>query len=260
MHLKVIACEVLAREVYYCAARAINTVDIELMPQGLHDNSDICRERLQPAINAASPEVFDAVLLGYGLCSNAAVGLRAGCVPLVIPRAHDCITLFLGSHERYEEQFRQRPGTYYYTSGWLEHTSRGGDRPVYAQKSGLARWLAYEELVEKYGEENADYISQTMDQWETHYTHGVLIRFPFDGYLGVEDKVREICAEKGWTYDAIPGDLTLIQDLLDGKWACPESAATDEGDDRFLVLQPGASIEACHDGNILRMRPAGALP
>jgi len=38
----------------------------------------------------------------------------------VVPRAHDCITLLLGSKERYAKLFGERPGTYWYSAGWLE--------------------------------------------------------------------------------------------------------------------------------------------
>jgi len=137
MHIKVLACEVLAREVFYCAARSANTIDIELYTQGLHDNANVCRETLQPRIDAAARGPYGAIVLAYGLCNNAVIGIEARAIPLVIPRAHDCITLFLGSKERYQTLFSQRPGTYYHTSGWLEYPDRGGDRVPYDPKSGL---------------------------------------------------------------------------------------------------------------------------
>jgi len=248
MHLKVIACEVLAREFFYCAACARHTVDIKLMPQGLHDNADTCRAELQAEIDAVSPEKFDAVVLGYGLCSNSLVGIRGGRVRMVIPRAHDCITLFLGSRERYARLFAQYPGTYYYTSGWLEYASRGGERVAYSQKSGLAARRAWQELVEKYGEENASYLSAAMSQWEQHYTHGALIRFPFMPHADLEARVRAICDENGWEYLEIEGNLKLMQDALDGRWRTAD----------FLNLAPGKEIEARYNDEIIGCRPHAA--
>ena len=84
------------------------------------------RERLQAAIDATDPGKHDAVALAYGLCNNGLVGLVARQLPVVIPRAHDCITLFIGDRQRYEEYFHANPGTYYYTSGWLECVKRRG--------------------------------------------------------------------------------------------------------------------------------------
>ena len=188
IHLKVIACEVAAREFFHCAARSVNTMDITLKPQGLHDSSDACRKELQPLIDAVDPKEYAALFLGYGLCNNATVGLRAGRVRMVIPRAHDCITFFLGSKERYARIFTRRPGTYYYTAGWVNVHERGGEHATFNQKSGLAKHMAYQELLEKYGEENAKYLFDSMSSWEAHYTHGALIQYPFTRHLGLEER------------------------------------------------------------------------
>ena len=242
MHLKVIACEVMARELFHCAARARNSVDIELCPQGFHDNAEICRGELQRRIDAVDPEQFQAILLGYFLCSNTVVGVGASRLPLVITRGHDCITMLLGSKERYRALFEERPGTYYFSSGWLEYPERGGKRIPYDERSGLAPQQSYQELVAKYGEDNAKYVAEMLGGWEQQYTHGALIDFEFIDGLPLEARVREICAQRGWEFIRIPGDLTLIQRWLDGDWS----------DDDFLVLQPGQRIAAAHDERIVR--------
>lgn len=245
MHLKVIACEVLGREIYHCAAKALNTTDISLFSQGLHDNSDECRRELQAQIDAVSPQQFQALLLGYGLCNNTTAGIRAGRVRMVIPRAHDCITFFLGGKERYARLFKKHPGTYYYTSGWLEYEARGGKRVSYMQNSGLAQRMAYDELVKKYGEENAQFLRESMSQWEVHYTHGALIQFPFTRRLGLEEKVKAICREKNWKYCEFRGNLRLMQDWLDARW----------NPKRFLVVDPGQEIRARYDDDIIECAP-----
>ena len=246
MHIKVLACEVLAREVFHCAARSTNTFDIELYTQGLHDNANVCRETLQPRIDAASDGPYGAIVLAYGLCNNAVVGIEARQVPLVIPRAHDCITLFLGSKERYQTLFSQRPGTYYYTSGWLEYPDRGGDRVPYDPKSGLQRpeHFQFEALVEQYGEDNAQFLWESMGAWKTHYTHGAYIAYPWLADLPFADRVRQICADNAWEYLELEGDLSLLQRLLDGQW----------DDAAFLRVGPGQRIAADHTGGIVVAR------
>ena len=52
MRLKLIACEVLARQAYYVAALAPHVVDIELIDKGLHDEPDRLRSHLQERIDA----------------------------------------------------------------------------------------------------------------------------------------------------------------------------------------------------------------
>ena len=118
---KLIACEIFYREVCLAVATAQNIVDIEFLSQGLHDieSTEMCA-RVQQAVDAADPEKYDAVLIGFGLCNNGLVGLTAHSLPLIVPRAHDCITLFLGSKERYQQIFDENPGTYFKTTGWVE--------------------------------------------------------------------------------------------------------------------------------------------
>ena len=105
MHIKFIGCEVLAREAYYCASKSKNTVDIQLFSLGLHSNPAEGNKIIQEAINNADNKGFDAIVIGYVLCSNMIAELKAGKTKLVVARAHDCITLMLGSHKRYMDFF-----------------------------------------------------------------------------------------------------------------------------------------------------------
>ena len=246
MHLKVVACEIAAREIYHCAARALNTVSIDLLSQGLHDNSDVMRQTLQEHIKAIDCSKFDALLLGYGLCNNGIVGLQAPQVEMVVPRAHDCITFLLGSKERYAEEFDSRPGTYYFSSGWIEYPDRKGEKPELMPSSGLgegyAKYRNFEKLVEQYGEDNARYLSEFMNQWEQHYTTGALVDFDFVKRLDFDRRVTEICMEKGWEFLRLQGSLDLLQDWLDGRW--------DQG--QFLRVPPGCFLKADYRNGIVK--------
>ncbi|MFH1022150.1 MAG: DUF1638 domain-containing protein, partial [Planctomycetota bacterium] len=128
MNLKIISCEIFYREMCALAARSPNRTDIEFLPKGLHDiGAPGMLARVQAAVDATGGKGYDAILLGYGLCNNGVAGLAARSAPLVIPRAHDCMTLFLGGTARYLEYFYAHPGTYFQTTGWLERGSAGED-------------------------------------------------------------------------------------------------------------------------------------
>ena len=104
MRLKIISCEVLFREISLLAAQSGNEVDIAFLPKGLHDQKSArMRATLQEMVDQVDSERYQAVAFGYALCGNGTAGLVARDLPLVIPRAHDCITLFLGSRQRYSE-------------------------------------------------------------------------------------------------------------------------------------------------------------
>ena len=128
MRLKLITCEIFYREFCSVMARSPNTVDMEFLPKRLHDiGVEGMRTRLQAALDCVDDPRYEAVLMGYALCNNGVVGLTAGKYPLVIPRAHDCITLFLGSAERYLEYFNNHPGVYFETTGWIERGKADGN-------------------------------------------------------------------------------------------------------------------------------------
>ncbi|MBI3852848.1 MAG: DUF1638 domain-containing protein [Verrucomicrobia bacterium] len=251
MFLKVIACEIAFREICFAAARSPNVIDLEFLTQGHHDVPGAGRQEIQERINAVPAGKFDAILLGYGLCSNMLVGLRSDHTRLVIPRAHDCITFFLGSKERYQNCFAERPGTYYYTSGWLECRQRRGLREDEAggaflpAHTGAGAKATYEHWVKKYGEEKAQYLLEVMGRWTDNYSHGTLIDFDFTKPLALDEQVRKICAERGWQFEKIEGDLRLLQRWLDAQW--------DSAD--FLVVKPGERVVASYDEGIIAATP-----
>ena len=243
MFLKIIACEIAFREICACAARSINLFDMEFLSQGYHANPEVGIQRIQDRIDAVQPDRFDGILVGYGLCNNMLLGLKAGQTPLIIPRAHDCITFLLGSKERYREVFSEAPGTYYYTAGWLEHRQRGGERVERKQGAELGAQGKYEEMVEKYGEDNARYLMEAMNSWTQNYTRGLLIDFEFTSHLPVKEQAKEICRKRGWKYEEIQGDLTLLQNWLDGRWPV----------DDFLIVKSGEQVLPSYDDRIVRI-------
>lgn len=255
MVVKLIACEIAVREFSWAISQARNVVFPEFLPQGYHDNVETGRRVIQDCIDAAEETPAEAVILGYALCSNIAAGLRARTKPLVLLRAHDCITWFLGSKERYAAEFEEHPGCYYYTAGWLNvhrSSSQGGpqaasrgwrDRgdPAAAGGTGAIISGTYEEIVEKYGEDNAQYLWEMANAWITHYTHGVYVRFPFTDHLDCRERVHAICAQNGWEYAEREGDPELFLRWIDGPW----------DREQFLVVEPGRSIVPTFDGRII---------
>lgn len=253
MFLKVIACEIALREICFLAAQTPHLVDLEFLPQGYHDNPVHGRGRVQERVNAVPEGKYDAVLLGYGLCGNILSGLKAAHTRLVVPRAHDCITFFLGSKERYQQQLEQRPGAYYYSCGWLECMARRGSQALpqgvhyLPNRSGAGdrQRDTFQQWVEKYGEEDARYLLEAMNEWTGHYTHGVLIDYDFTQVLNLRAQVQEVCAKRGWQYEELAGDLRLLKHWLDGEWSEAE----------FLIVPPGATIAPSYDASVMEWKP-----
>ncbi len=247
-HFKVITCSVLRREMYFCAARSKNYIEVALLPQGLHDTPDQLRQMLQQEIDrpfATRPHgerdfdladslpadrPYDAIILGYALCCNGTVGLFSRETTLVIPRAHDCISLMLGSAGRYLKHFNDFPGTYWFSSGWMETCLMPGKKRYEA---------TFKHYLEKYGEDNAKYLMEVQEEWYTKYSNATFINQP--EFPLMQEKRAEVKQNAGflrWTYRELDGDLSLIQRILDGQW----------NEQEVLVVPPNSVTESAIDG------------
>ena len=230
--LYVIACHVLWREVCYFASMSDNVMNVHFLRQGLHSTPDLLRSELQQAIDEVDPEECDAILVGYGLCSNGIEGITARDTPLVAVRGHDCITFLLGSKERYREYFDANPGTYWYSPGWIDTGGMPGEERY---QRVLASYAA------KYGQDNADYLMEMEQGWFTRYSTGAYVDLGFYDTSELKSHTRECAKWLGWRYDELSGDERLMVDLMAGRW----------DDERFLVAEPGQTIVATHDERII---------
>ncbi|MCX5635207.1 MAG: DUF1638 domain-containing protein [Planctomycetota bacterium] len=225
MRLQFIACKVLQKEAYLCAARSKNTVDVVLMEQGLHCYPDKLRNEVQKALDRTSDiqgREYDATLLGYGLCSNGITGLSAK-IPIVVPRGHDCITLLLGSKEKYRKYFDSHRGVYWYSPGWIETSTQPG-------KERYERTL--KEYKEKYGQDNAEYLMNMEQNWMKEYSWATYIDWGFANSQEEKEYTRHCAEYLGWKYDELKGDKGLMQRFVDGLW----------NENEFLIIRPGEKI------------------
>lgn len=232
----VISCNVLWRELSFLASQTQNSYFFHFLKQGLHNTPDILRAEAQKAIDQI-PEEYSACLMGYGLCGKGIEGLVARNHPLVFMRGHDCITFLLGSKEKYREYFDNNPGTYWYSSGWIETSIMPGkERCDILKKSYL----------EKFGEEMAEYLMETEQVWLKQYSNAAYIDMGIGSIPDYYDYTKQSARWLGWRYDYIKGERALMQNFLNGNW--------DEKD--FLVVNPGEMVTASADERILIAKPA----
>jgi len=218
------------------AREARHILETRFFEMGLHDRPDILRDTLQRQLDELDARTdIAAVVLAYGLCGRGTAGLRPRRHPLVIPRAHDCITVFMGSKEAYARHQRACPTCYYYTPGWNRDRRVPGPEKLAALKA---------ELAKKFEPDDVEFLLETeREQWAPHDTATYLD-------LGTDDAESEAayarrCADwLGWKFERIRGDASLLRDLLWGDW--------DEL--RFQVVQPGEELAHCADDNIVRAR------
>ena len=238
MRLKLISCEVLFREMCDTVARSPHQVDVEFLPKGLHDLGGArMREKLQEAVDRTNPAVHETILMGYALCGNGLAGLVARTLPIVLPRAHDCIALLMGSRHSYQKYFDENPGVFFRSTGWLERGK--GLIPLSRKQTGIDTKL--EELIAKYGEENGRYLYEELNSYQSHYRQMTYIRMGLEPDGSFEDRAREEARQRGWSYDSTDGDMVLFRRLINGDW----------GEEDFLTVPPGHRVVVRYDSSII---------
>lgn len=247
-HYKVIACKIMQRELAHVLASCPNALDFTFLRQDLHDTPRLLTKALQEEIDRVEEKCcpytnrelnfgLDAILLGYGLCSNALVGLKSRRLPLVIPRAHDCTALFMGSKEKYQSYFNKVKGTFFYTLGWLEL----GAAP---EASSLERKRI--EYMDKFQDEDTvDYLMEMEKEMLKNYNSITYITWPgIESGWGIE-QAKQVTAKKNWSLHQYKGDDSLLLNFVNGNW--PE--------EDFLILQPGEELLPSYDDSVLCKKP-----
>jgi hypothetical protein len=235
MKLKCICCDALARYSYYCAAKSPHLIDIELVSMGQHIKPKELNKTLQEKIDGVTGNQFDAILLCYGLCGQATAGLLCRDIPIIYTRAHDCITLCLGSKEEYKEQQRKCPGTIWYTKDYMERLQNATDSPgMGASSASLYDEKQYDAMVKRMGKERADRIIASMSDMTKHYDRIVFIKHGIVEDKEAEEFAHNEAVKKGWRFEKMMGNVRLIKGLMDGEWP----------DADYLYLKPGQKITA----------------
>ena len=210
----IIACRAMEPELEAVRAGA-RAPEIIYLEQGLHRTPKKLPGMIQEGIDRVASHAT-TIVLAYGLCSNGLVGVTARRQKLIVPRCHDCIALFLGSPARYDEAFRDNPGTYYLTPGWVKENS---------DPLGVYRG----EYLSRYGEETALWaIRESLK----NYTRIALINSGVGEIEALRRRARENAELFNMTYCEVAGDLSYFEKIVRGPYPIAD----------FLHLLPGETI------------------
>lgn len=212
----VVACSVMSLELE--AVIGDRPIELHLLEQGLHNTPKIMPGRIQDKINeilAAGPK---RIMLGYGLCSNGIVGVGGGASPLVAPRCHDCISLLLGSAQRYQEVFRQYPGTFFLTAGWIKEQ----DDPLACVENKYAPRLGLKKAM------------RGMELELANYKHICYIDNGVGDVENARARTRENCRAFKKNYLELSGTLDYFKALVSDR---PQPSGA------FISLAPGERIK-----------------
>ena len=186
----------------------------EIMDFGLHFKPENLKNALQEVIDKSAHDA-ETLILGYGLCSNGVVGLKAPkTARLVIPKVHDCIAIFLGSHDAYLKQLEKERGTFFLGKGFIEV----GDTPL----------EEYHRTVERHGKKNADRVMKAMFG---HYKRILFVNTGHDEVGKYRDHAQATAKQLHLRYEEMRGSRVLIKKIIHGPW-----------DEDFIIAEPGETI------------------
>lgn len=206
----IVTCGTLENEVKKVLKNTHYEYDIKYMEPELHNFPDRLRDALQDVINNNTS--YRNILLVYGCCGNALIGLKSVESTLIIPKTDDCISLMLSNNENYHGMRKQ---TYFLTKSWIE-----GSKSLFNE---------FKHLKEKYGTKRA---LSVMRQMFKHYKYLMLIdngtydveEYLPDANLLAEKLDLELIVEKG--------NLDNLEEIVTKKWG-----------DNFIIVKKGNKVE-----------------
>lgn len=230
MRLKLITSKILCREVSKIVAECDNFIDVSYIRENYHNDPKKLHDVIQREIDLIENDRdcyssdnscgdFDAILLGFGLCANSVVNIISKKYTMIMPRAHDCMTLLLGSTAKYREIFDECSGNVcWYTTGKMENSL------LPCKATELEK---YKRNLEKYGAANASYLAGKEKMSLLNYKQAAFVD---TGFKSAEcEKLAQSGAEYyGWEYKKYMGDISLLEDFLNGNW----------DKERFLTIPP----------------------
>ncbi len=240
MRLIFIGCNVLARVAFQQAAVTKNIIDLDLIELGLHVHPDELRQTLQARIKDIQNPPYEAILLGYGLCGRSTAGLKAMHIPIIIPRAHDCITIFLGSRKRYLEEFNKAPGTYWFVQDYMERLDRVYSFLGVGANSSEELEKIHNDYIAKYGGVKADFLMESLHGWQKNYSRAIYVKTHKCDQAVYEKTAADMAMKNHWSFEKIMADPILITKLMAGNW-----------DSDFLVVKPGETIQMIDSDDVI---------
>lgn len=233
-----LACDVFEEELIHYGGTNPPWRQLRHLEMGLHDQPDRLRAQVEVTLAEieADPEI-ETIALAYGRCGNGLVGVTAGRCSLVLPQAHDCISILLGGTARHAAILKENPGTYFYSPGWVRgRRVPGPDREAYLREFYAERYADDEEMINDLVEVDA----------ETFAHHNCAAYVAITENAAASDSCRNCAHHLGWSHRELKGDPSFLDDLIHARWY----------DSRFLLVPPGHRIVADSEGRLHAQAPA----
>ncbi len=138
-----IGCGIIKKELESLLNKRNNEYDAFWLDEELHNHPDRLKEELQRKIDEL--DGYDVIVISFGLCGNALLGITATHCDIVYPAVDDCIEGMMCNNCKLAEL---RKNSVFVSRGWL--STRGGFN------------YEYNRAVERYGQQRAEKIYKTL--------------------------------------------------------------------------------------------------
>jgi hypothetical protein len=208
-----LACETIREEIEHAVTQTGCRYDTRWIRSGLHNYPKELKSILQAELD--SIDGYERVIMAFGICGNATIGLKAGDFELILPKADDCITLLLGSAAT-RGALSENGGTYFLTKGWLT-----GEENL---------WKEYKRTLEKFGFETTETIFNVMLK---NYKRLGIIDTQSYNVEAILPNTLEIAETFRLEHKILTSSLEYLCRLLTGPW-------DNEG---FFIIPPYGKVE-----------------
>lgn len=223
MNTVALACETIIDEIKRAAEEIDSQIPIRWIESGLHNSPEKLRSYLQDEIDSLESSDVDNILLLFGYCGNALLGLTSSRCRLIVPRVDDCISLLLGGN-KVRNALSEKAMAYYLTKGWLRHNNN--------------LWNEYHYCLRKYGPRRTEEIYRIM---LGNYKNLNVIETGAYNLDDILPQTEELAGALGLEHEIVSGSLQIIHKALLGKW-----------DDDFAIIEAGDAV----DLKALRLLPS----
>lgn len=197
MKTKIIACEVMKEEML--SIEPLEDTQFQFVSMDNHLYPEKLGRELQKIIDESIG--YDRIILAFGLCGGATKGLVATNCSLTIPRAHDCIAVFLSTNEDCLCDFKKEVGTFYLSCGWM-----------ITEKSILSD---HKRILDKYGEKKA---FSVLNRMYDSYKRVLFICTECSSQDEVILQSKQIAKLINVKHEIIKGKIAYIEKIVRGPW------------------------------------------
>ncbi len=218
----ILTCPTLHDELELLVKQANCNYDVHELTDANHNLPDKLRNTLQDTID--SLQNYDRIVLTFGLCGKATVGLISPHAELIMPMVDDCISLLMGSPGN---RLRSLNGSFgiFITAGWMRFSE--------------GMFWEVQQMLQKYPPKRAERIIKKMYENLTYLT--VIDTGAYDPEE-ILPEAQEMADRLNLQLRVLPADLSLFRRLLTYS---PDDAAShpDPADHYIKYFAPGTRLE-----------------